>query len=97
MSGDDIMEFPKASEDVKALVRKMEVVITFGENEVKGNEEVRRKRTSQNGCMKASPMKIIRCLKRMEEVANTQKQLSQRSIAKLVAEKYATIPRNCFR
>ena len=33
MSDDDIMEFPKASEDVKALVRKIEkIVIPFGEN-----------------------------------------------------------------
>ena len=41
MLGDDIMEFPKASEDVKALIRKMEkVMIPWGENDVKDNKEV---------------------------------------------------------
>ena len=76
MSDDDIMEFPKSSEDVKALVRKMKFVITFEENDVKENEKVGKKMMSQKGCIKASPLKIKRCLERMEEVANTLKQVS---------------------
>ena len=40
-TNDDIMEFPKASEDVKAVAPKMEkVMIPFWENDVKENEEV---------------------------------------------------------
>ena len=97
MIDEEFNDFPGAGEEEKDLVRKMEdVVIPYGENDVKDDEELRKKRLSRKGSMKASALKIKRCLERMDEIAEAQKQLSQRTIARIVAEEYATLPRNCY-
>ena len=72
-------------------------ILPFGE-EINLNEQaVKKQNLSRKGMMKCTPHKISSCLKRMEQILQSNEKLSKRAIAAKVAEEYSTAWRNCYR
>ena len=85
-------------DDVKELKEPIleDKVFPFGDEIIEDEEKAKKDRMSRKGCMKATPSKISRCLRRMESLEISDENRSQRSIATQVASEFSTLPRNCY-
>ena len=72
-------------------------ILQFGDEDDTGDVDEKKRRLSRKGCMKATPMKIAKCLRRMQELKEENPTMSQRTIAAKVAFEYSTLWRNCYR
>ena len=58
---------------------------------------VKKENLSRKGCIKNTPYEISSCLKRMNELLESNEKLSKRSVAAEVAKEFSTAWRNCYR
>ena len=72
-------------------------VLQFGSDVDFVDIDDKKQRLSRKGSMKATPLKIARCLRRMIALTESDDTLSQRTIAAKVAVEYSTYWRNCYR
>ena len=72
-------------------------ILPFGPELDESFEVARKESMSRKGCMKTTPAKISRSLRRIEEIAESTPSKSKRSIVRQTAEEFATSPQNCYR
>ena len=91
------LDMESYTDDESNLAQEEHAIFPFGDDVDEMEQDVKKDNLSRKGSMKATPYKIDRCIRRMEDLSTTDESLSQRAIAVQVAREYSTHWRNCYR